>query len=1313
MEIQRTGGERTLYAVLIITACAILGAMLFVLRSGNQMIDKIGPLADATMEVGMDATVAHLWMMEAAFYENERAYFDTARIHLVRADKLAAAMLDGGSIHGKRLVPLDDPEMRKQLEDIRENLTHLLTVDHAQLPEVLKGHEHGGEFHTHDWVFAGLLEQTAEVEEQLRYIIRQEHAYFRHVQLTLISVCLGFFILVGIVLYRYLAARKRYLARIKRLNSILRAIRNVNHLITIEKDRIKLVNSTCELLVETRGLHNAWITLVDDTGRPTVQAEAGLAEDFAPAKRLLENGNLLPCCLKSLKQDGILVIEDPHKDCPECPLAQMYSGRSGLASKLEHAGRIYGFMVVSSPRAYAYDEEEHALFAELSGDIALSLHLLNLEDERKLAHQSLRESEERYRTLAANIPGCDIYLFDRDMRYLVAEGSELKVNGLTSEFYEGKTLYETWDENLVKVFEPFYRAALDGKASSAEFQCCNKHYFLSAVPVYNGGKEVVGGIALSQNITDRKDAEKALRLARFSIDYGADAVVWCNQDGLITDINPAATRLLGCPREELLTSHIWDFLHAFPKEKFQEQWKINKQCGAITVETDVIARDGRVFPAEIQINYVEFEGQEYNCAFVRDITERKRAEEALKRSESILRHTFEAIPDLISVHDADFNIVLSNWHGRKEAYRRYTSGQTRCHEAYMASDSPCDPCHSKDIFKLGKPFQFEKTTPDGTTREINIYPVLDDVGNVTMVTEHVRDITERKRAEKLQAALFRISEATNLTTNLGELLRTIHETLGTLIDTTNFYVALYDSRNNMYNFPYCVDEYDGTDFPPDQLKKSLTDYVRKTGMPLMANEETHRKLEERGEIETVGHPSPQWLGVPLTTSHGVIGVVVVQSYSDPNLYSEADMDLMTFVSGHITMAIERKLAEEALRDSEERLRAMYEQASVGVGLLSTKGRWLTVNERLCEIVGYSRKELLQKTCFDITHPEDQADYGCIIDHFDENTADRCTCEKRYVHKSGRLVWVNVAAAVVDDPVRSEKYMVVIIQDITERKEAEEMVARYTDKLVNANRELESKQEELEEFIYTVSHDLKAPIVSISGFAGLLYEKLQDIVDINSMRHLDRIKHNAAVMESLIGDLLELSRIGRTEEPEAEIDLDSMADEVVESFAVTAQSHNIHLVKATPLPGRWGRHHRIRQLFANLVDNAIKYMPEGREGLIEIGCKDKAVPGDGEKQVYYVRDNGDGVPLEFQERIFAMFQRAPTSNGRADGSGVGLAIAKRIVEKHGGRIWVESQPGQGSTFCFTLSTDPSPPNGSGRTSGAKPDRSSEVRYMSEE
>jgi len=1162
---QRIGRELTLYVVLFITAFAILSAMLFILRSGNQMIATIQPLADASMEIGIDASQAHLWMMEAAL-DPEHRHFDTAQYFLKRADRWVTAMLDGGTVRSTRLAPLDDPEMRERVQDIKQSIAHLLSIKQHDLPALLEEHLHGVTTHRHDALFTGLLDQTAAIEAQLREIITREHRYFRQVQITLITICVGFFVLVTLVLKKHLGARRRYEARIKRLNLVLRAVRNVNHLITREKDRSRLIKTTCELLVEDRGFLNAWITLVDERGKPTIQAEAGLGEDFAPGQQILQNGELLPCCTKISQGDGVFVVKDPHVDCPDCPLSEMYTGRSGLAVKLQHSAYLYGFMVVSSPRNYAFDTEEHSLFAELAEDIALSLHLLNVEEERVRAERARRESEDRYRTLAANIPNIDIYLFDRELRYLVAEGSEMRANGLTSSDYEGKTLCEAWDERMAAIFEPMYLKALEGESASCEYRCCDKHYALTAVPVYNGAKHVVGGIALTQNITERKQAE-----------------------------------------------------------------------------------------------------------------------EAIKRSESILRHTFEAIPDLISVHDSNYNVVTSNWHQRKAAQKRYIDGRVKCYAAYQSNNEPCNPCHAKKVFATAKPLRLEKiNAADGTIREVNIYPILSEDGEVSMVTEHVRDITEQRRAEKLQSTLLKISEATNLTPHLDELLRIIHQALGELIDTTNFYVALYDEARECYSFPYSVDEFDGTDFSPDQLKKSLTDYVRRTGKPLLADEVFHRKLEKAGEVKLVGQPSKIWLGVPLTTSHGVIGVVVVQSYTNSRLYGQGDKELLSLVSGHITMAVERKLAEEALRKSEERLRAMYEQASVGVALIGMDGRWQAVNERLCQILGYSRNELLNMRCQDVTHPEDTNDPACIIDQARTEPNAKCTCEKRYIRKDGNVVWVNVSAAVVSEPHDDEEYVVAVIQDVSERKAAESMVARYTEQLVEANRALEAKQAELEEFIYTVSHDLKAPIVSISGFAGLVREKLGGQIDATSEHQLDRILHNATVMEQLIGDLLELSRIGRADEPVTDIDMDKLTDDIFDSLSVTAASKKITLKKAGNIPAAFGRYQRIRQLLTNLVDNAIKYMPDNRtDAMVEVGFATPEGDSRDNGPAYYVRDNGNGIAPEFHERIFNMFQRATPPSEKCNGSGIGLAIVKRIVQKHNGRIWLSSKIGKGSTFYFTL------------------------------
>ena len=194
--------------------------------------------------------------------------------------------------------------------------------------------------------------------------------------------------------------------------------------------------------------------------------------------------------------------------------------------------------------------------------------------------------------------------------------------------------------------------------------------------------------------------------------------------------------------------------------------------------------------------------------------------------------------------------------------------------------------------------------------------VKEETGKIKYYEGILRDITELKRAEEINSVLSQISEATMTSNDLDELLNVIHKLLGTIIDATNFYIALYNDNTGKYSFPYFVDEReDVRDVEPHKLPKSLTDYVRRTGKSLLANETIDRQLIKEGEVEMVGEPTSIWLGVPLKSTHGTIGVVVVQSYSDSSLYTEKDLDLLTFVSGNIALAIERKNAEEQIKKS--------------------------------------------------------------------------------------------------------------------------------------------------------------------------------------------------------------------------------------------------------------------------------------------------------------------------------------------------------------------------------------------------------------
>jgi PAS domain S-box-containing protein len=201
-----------------------------------------------------------------------------------------------------------------------------------------------------------------------------------------------------LVVARDITERKHLEKRMAHLNLVLRAIRNVNQLITKEKDPDKLLQGACDNLIATRGYHNAWIALLDESGRLVTSAEAGLGEAFKLMVKRLEQGELTVCIQKALTQSTVTVIENPAATCEDCPLMEQYDGRRAKTIRLEHEGRVYGLLSVSVPAELAVDEEERSLFFEVAGDIAFALHAIELDEKRKRAEEALRESEERLRT---------------------------------------------------------------------------------------------------------------------------------------------------------------------------------------------------------------------------------------------------------------------------------------------------------------------------------------------------------------------------------------------------------------------------------------------------------------------------------------------------------------------------------------------------------------------------------------------------------------------------------------------------------------------------------------------------------------------------------------------------------------------------------------------------------------------------------------------------------------------------------------------------------------------------------------------------
>jgi PAS domain S-box-containing protein len=303
------------------------------------------------------------------------------------------------------------------------------------------------------------------------------------------------------------------------------------------------------------------------------------------------------------------------------------------------------------------------------------------------------------------------------------------------------------------------------------------------------------------------------------------------------------------------------------------------------------------------------------------------------------------------------------------------------------------------------------------------------------------DTTEEHALRDVQAAIYEISEATQTTGSLDELFRSIHAIIGRLMDARNFYIALHDPATNLLSFPYFVDEVDTTP-EPFSLGRGMTSYVVRSGRPLLATPDVLSELEARGEIEPLGSPSIDWLGVPLKVRDRIIGVLAVQSYAGNVRYSEADKEVLSYVSTQVAQAIERKRAEEALRESEDRFRDLVEQSHDLICTHDLAGRFLSVNPAAARVSGYSINEILAMSLHDVLAPEvrDQSE-SYLATVRDKGAAKGLM---RIVTKSGEgRIWE------YDSTLRIEGVAAPVVRsrarDVTDRIQAEDALRQSEEK----------------------------------------------------------------------------------------------------------------------------------------------------------------------------------------------------------------------------------------------------------------------------
>lgn len=530
-------------------------------------------------------------------------------------------------------------------------------------------------------------------------------------------------------------------------------------------------------------------------------------------------------------------------------------------------------------------------------------------------------------------------------------------------------------------------------------------------------------------------------------------------------------------------------------------------------------------------------------------------------------------------------------------------------------------------------------------------------------------IDERAHSERIQKALYQISEAVHTAEDLPSLYARIHSIVATLMPAENFYLALYDRASHLLTFPYHRDKVDPPP-PPRALTRGMTEYVLRTGRPTLADWEEVARLKAAGEYEQTGHPSRIWLGVPLISQGRPFGVMAVQDHFNPQAFQEREKQLLAFVAEQTALAIERKRAEAEvhasaarLRESEERFSKAFHASPIILGIARlSDGRFLDVNETFLAALGRRREEVIGHTSLEVGIWSSQAERDAFVEAL--RVHGQIRNREFPLLKGGETRTLLMSAELI--VIGSEPCVVSVSADITERHQAEVELLRT----LARERELSQLKSR---FVATISHEFRTPLGILLSSADILQRYFDRLTPAQRSEHLRDIQECAVSMSHQMENVLMFGRAeaNRLECHPVPIDLPALCTRLIQQ-AAAAHEHRcpIHLQQPESFPTVQADEALLSHVLNNLLSNAIKYSSPGQPVLCELTTEREWV-------VVRVRDHGVGIPPADLPHLFTPFQRG-SNVSRIPGTGMGLTIVKRCLEIHGGEVRVESAEHQGTT-----------------------------------
>ena len=802
----------------------------------------------------------------------------------------------------------------------------------------------------------------------------------------------------------------------------------------------------------------------------------------------------------------------------------------------------------------------------------------------------------------------------------------------------------------------------------------------NSASIYDESGKIIATIAQGTDITERKRTEEALKESeeryRNLVERANDGITII-QGGTIQYANPALVKLwdesVEASVENIIGRPFTDFIDPDEIPKIVERYKRRMAKDSVTpmmYETILRRNDGSKVFVELNAGLVTFHGTPIDLVIIRDITERKRMEVAMRDSENKLAAIIEFLPDATFVIDMDGKVIAWN-----RAIEEMT-GVSKSDMIGQGDHAYTVPFYGerreqlldlldKDDEEIASKYQYVQRNGDilyaetfasalyggkGAYVWATVGPIFDVQGNRIGAIESIRDITERKRAED---ELKRVQSSMRIAMDLVKLVRWEYDVEKDMFAFDDQFYALYGTTAEREGGPLMSSQDYARKFIPPEEASIVAEETRKaleTTDPNFTSQVEHRIIRADG-------------------TEGVIAVrfgIVKDSKGRTIRTYGANQDIT-----------ERKRAEDALRGSRDYLDKIINSIGDPIFVKDRQHRFILVNNALCALANRTCDEFIGKTDYDF-FPREQVDVFLKKDEVVFETGKENVNEETIMDSQGVSRTIVTKKTLYTDA-SGEKSIVGIIRDITERKRSEEALRKAHDELElrvkERTEELSKKNAEMEQFIYTVSHDLRTPLISVSGFLGFIEQDAQK-GDLDRLKNDLRITNEAVTkMDRLLMETLELSRIGRVVNPPEGVPFGEIVEDALRQTNEIIKSKGCKVTVAQNLPVVHVDRMRIAEVLVNLIENSMKYM--GSQAYLEIEIGQRI---DGKDRIFFVRDNGIGIDPNQHDKVFELFYKV---DKKSEGSGAGLAIVKRILEVHGGRIWIESDPGKGCTVCFTL------------------------------